>query len=36
MTYPADVVVLERMENGNFFGLLDRVDTAGLEVVRRR
>ncbi|MHB0956811.1 MAG: phosphate ABC transporter permease PstA [Pirellulaceae bacterium] len=30
--YPEDVVVLERSENGNFFGMLDRVDAQGLEV----
>ena len=32
LTYPDDVVVLERMENGDFFGVLDRVDATGLDV----
>ncbi len=32
LTYPEDVVVLERAENGNFFGVLDRVDATGLDV----
>ena len=30
-----DVVVLERRENGNFFGLLDRVEAPGLDVPAR-
>ncbi len=32
LSYPSGVLVLERMENGNFFGVLERVETAGLEV----
>jgi phosphate transport system permease protein len=32
LTYPEDVVVLERAENGSFFGVLDRVDATGLDV----
>jgi phosphate transport system permease protein len=32
LSYPAGVLVLERMENGNFFGVLGRIETAGLEV----
>lgn len=32
LTYPADVTVLERMENGVFFGVVERVETADLEV----
>ena len=32
LTYPADVFVLERMENGSFFGVLERIDTTGLDV----
>ena len=31
LTYPQDVVVLERTENGNFFGVLDRVNATGLD-----
>jgi phosphate transport system permease protein len=32
LTFPEDVVVLERSENGNYFGVLDRVDAMGLDV----
>lgn len=32
LDYPADVLVVERLENGNFFGCLERVDAAGLDL----
>ncbi|MFW5693159.1 MAG: phosphate ABC transporter permease PstA, partial [Thermoguttaceae bacterium] len=31
-TYPPDAVVLERMENLNFYGYLDRIQTPGFEL----
>ena len=32
LDYPADVMVVERLENGSFFGCLERVDAAGLDL----
>lgn len=32
LAYPPEVLVLERLENGNFFGVLERVEVAGLDV----
>jgi phosphate transport system permease protein len=32
LSYPTGVLVLERMENGNFFGVLERIETTGLDV----
>ena len=32
LDYPADVLVVERLENGSFFGCLERVDAAGVDL----